>query len=183
MRRIAIFVSGAGTNLRAIAKYKGDYDIACVFSDNPGCYALDIANDFNLKVYTFNLRSCKTKELFEKKIINIMDKEKIDLICLAGYMKIIGPTLLNKYKNKIINIHPSLLPKYKGKNAIMDALRNDEKTTGVTIHYVNHDLDGGKIIAQEIVEILDNDDFDSLRSRIHNKEHEMYPKIIEGVLK
>ncbi len=181
--KIAIFISGNGSNLKKLIdhslKRNSIFHINLIVSNNPKAKGLIFAKKFNIKkkvVYSSNIN------IFEKKIISILNKEKIDLICLAGFMAILSNNFIKKFKGKIINIHPSLLPKYKGLNTHQRVIDNKEKYSGCTVHYVNSKLDSGKIILQKKVRILKNDNKKSLGKRILKHEHILYPKALNKIL-
>jgi phosphoribosylglycinamide formyltransferase-1 len=179
---IAVFCSGNGSNFQAIADSvkRGEIKakIALMVCDNPQAFALKRAEKEGIKSLLIKRKDFKTKEAFEAEIIENLEKEKIGLICLAGFMRIIGPGLVGKYRNKIINIHPALLPSFKGASGIKDALKYGAKVTGVTVHFVDEQMDHGPIILQENVKIKEGDTEESLASRIHEVEHKLYPEAI-----
>ena len=165
-RNSCVFISGSGTNLRALIqssrKYNFPINIKLIVSNKKNALGLVFA-----KRYSIPFKIIDTKNsLFEAKLINEINKRKISLICLAGYMKILTKSFIKNYKGKIINIHPSLLPKYKGTNTFSRILKNGEKKTGCTVHFVNEKLDSGKIILQKVVKILKNDTPGKLANRI-----------------
>ena len=180
---IAVFCSGRGTNLQAIInsikkkKLRGA-KIALVVCDNPKAFALSRAKKAGIKNIVVERKSFNSKSEFEKEIIRHLKKEKVELLVLAGFMRIIGKGLLKTYKNRIINIHPALLPSFKGAHAIKDTFDYDVKVTGVTIHLVDEEMDHGPIILQEALPIKEKDTLESLESRIHKVEHKLYPKAI-----
>lgn len=188
---IAVFCSGNGTNLQAIidAKASGAIkgEVKLVVSDVPACFALKRAEKAGIKTLVVERKDFKSKKEFEKKILEGLKKEKIDLIALAGYMKMLSGDFINAYKNKILNIHPALLPSFKGAHGIKDAFSYGVKVTGPTVHFVTEDMDEGPAILQSPVTIKENDTEASLAERIHKEEHKIYPKaiqlFIEGRLK
>jgi phosphoribosylglycinamide formyltransferase-1 len=189
--KIAVFASGEGTNLQAIidackeGKIKGT--VALVISDNPSAYAIERAKQNNIDVKVFIPSSFPSKDEYEEEISKTIDEYKIDLICLAGYMRILGKKFVRKYYGRIMNIHPALLPSFPGAHAIKDALSYGVKITGCTVHFVTEEVDKGPIIIQSAVPVLENDTFDTLLARIHKEEHRIYPLaiqlFIEGKLK
>lgn len=183
MKNVAVFASGRGTNLQAIIeavkKGKLKVNLALVISDNSQAYALKRAQKAGLNYIFINPKEFATKEDFEKEIIKNLKKEKIDLIALAGFMRILSKNFVRMYKNKILNIHPALLPSFKGAHAIKDALTYGAKLTGVTVHFVDEKMDHGPIILQESVEITQKDTFASLEEKIHKVEHKIYPEVIK----
>lgn len=188
---IAVFCSGSGTNLQAIidAKASGTIkgDIRLVVSDTPTCFALKRAEKAGIKALIVEKKDFKSKEEFEREILKNLKKEKIGLIALAGYMRMLSGDFINEYKNKILNIHPALLPSFKGAHGIKDAFSCGVKVTGPTVHFVTEDMDAGPIILQEPIIINQGDTEESLAERIHKEEHKIYPKaiqlFIEGRLK
>ena len=180
---IAVFVSGGGTNLQAIidevAKGEIKAKIALVVSDNKDAYALTRAKTAGIETFVLSPKGFKSREDYDKEIIEELKKRDVNLVVLAGFMRLISSHFVSQYKNKIINIHPALLPSFKGTNGIKDAFEYGTKRTGVTIHFVDADLDHGPIILQEVVEIKENDTLDTLEEKIHKVEHKLYPKAIK----
>jgi len=181
---IAIFCSGNGTNLQAIIdtvkskKLKG-VRIALVVSDNAQAYALERAKKAKIKNLVVEPSEFENKSKFEQYIIEQLRKEDVELVVLAGFMRIIGSDLLKAYPNKIINIHPALLPSFKGAHGIKDAFDYGVKVTGVTIHFVDDRMDHGPIILQEAVPIDEKDTLESLEKKIHKVEYWLYYKAIQ----
>ena len=180
---IAVFISGSGSNLKNLISYslkkKSTYKIQLVISNKATSKGLRYAKKFKIKKKIINYFN---KEKAEKDILHELKKNKIDLVCLAGFMKILSSNFIKKFKGKIINIHPSLLPKYKGLNTHQRAINNKEKYAGCTVHYVNSRLDSGKIILQKKVRILKTDSIVTLKKRVLKKEHILYPKALKKVL-
>ena len=180
---IAIFISGTGSNLKNLInhslKKNSKFKITLVISNNPKAKGLNYTKKFKIKKKIINYLNIKNAE---KKILIELKKNKIDLICFAGFMKILSKNFIKNFKGKMINIHPSLLPKYKGLNTHQRAIDNKEKYSGCTVHYVNSKLDSGKIILQKKVRILKNDTFKRLSKRILKHEHILYPKALNKVL-
>ncbi|MFA4842866.1 MAG: phosphoribosylglycinamide formyltransferase [Candidatus Omnitrophota bacterium] len=191
MKNVAVFCSGNGTNLQAIidAAKRGYIraNLALVVCDNPGAYALERAKKANIEIFLLTKDGFKKREDYDKEIIKKLEEKKIDLVALAGFMRIMSPHFVSKYKNRILNIHPALLPSFKGTHGVKDALDYGVKITGPTVHFVNEGLDSGPIILQEAVEVKDGDTQETLAGRIHEKEHTIYPKaiklLVEGKLK
>ena len=177
--KTAIFISGTGTNFKKLYRFslsKGSpIIIKFVVSNNKYANGLIFAKKNNIKNKTYNF---KKKQNAEKKILNDLKKNKIDLICLAGFMKILSKSFIKRFEGKILNIHPSLLPKYKGLNTHERVIRNKEKYSGCTIHFVSSKLDSGKIILQKKVKINKNETIKSLKDKILKQEHILYPKAI-----
>ena len=178
----AVFISGNGTNLNSIIKAskkkKFPIKVSLVISNNSNAYGINYAkkNKINFKI----IKSSNIK-LFEKRALKVLKKKKIKLICLAGFMKILSPKFIKKFKYKILNIHPSLLPKYKGLNTHYRVLKNGEKISGCTVHFVSKKLDSGKIILQKRIIIKKNDNEKSLKKRILKQENLLYPKAIKSI--
>ncbi len=180
---IAVFISGNGSNFKNLIyeslKKRSEYKIKLVISNKATAKGLLYARKFKIKKKIINYLNKKNAE---KTILSELKKNKIDLICLAGFMKILSKNLIKKFKGKIINIHPSLLPKYKGLNTHQRAINNNEKYSGCTVHYVNSRLDSGKIILQKKVKILKTDTSKKLAKKILKQEHILYPKALKKVL-
>ena len=177
--RTAVFISGTGSNLNSLIKFsktnKSPISIEFVISNNSKAKGLNYAKKYNIKKKVFNF---KNKNLTEKNLLSILKSKNIEMICLAGFMKILSKNFVKKFKGKILNIHPSLLPKYKGLNTYKRALNNKEKHSGCTVHFVNARLDSGKIIIQKKVKISKKETEASLAKKILAQEHKLYPKAI-----
>ena len=186
MKNLAIFASGSGTNFEAIAQACADgvidARVALMVCDKPGAAVVGRAERFGVESFVFTPRSYASKADYEKEIVSRLADAKVDLVCLAGYMRIVGDVLLEAYGGRIINIHPALLPSFKGAHGIRDAFEYGVKVFGVTIHYVDATLDGGRIIAQRGFEYY-GDDIDEVEARIHAIEHQLYPETINKLLK
>lgn len=180
--RVAVFASGSGTNLQAIIDAEiQTIQIGLVFTNNPDAYAIERAKNNNIPVEVIDHKNYKTREEYEKHIIKTLEPYNLDLIVLAGFMRILSPVFVRAYMDKIINIHPALLPSFPGINSAKQALEYGVKYTGVTVHFVDEGVDTGPIILQSIVEIEDGDTEDTLLQKIHEVEHLIYPKAIELV--
>jgi phosphoribosylglycinamide formyltransferase-1 len=183
MKNFAVFASGRGSNLgaiiEAIKNKKISANLALVVSDRPGALALEIAKKAGVPTALFDRQEFTDRKSFEDAIIARLQEAGIDFIVLAGYMRILSPQFVQTYRNKIINIHPSLLPAFKGAHAIRDAFAAGVKETGVTVHFVDEEIDNGDIIAQEAVAVLPQDTLDSLEAKIHSVEHKIYPRAID----
>ena len=183
---IGVFISGRGTNLESIIKACKDTkfpgEIKIVFSNNVNAPGLIIAKENNLKVITLDYSDFKSTEEYEERIISLLEPYNLSLICLAGYMKILSKKLINHYPNKILNIHPSLLPKYKGLNTHRRVLENNETMTGCTVHYVSQKIDDGEIIIQRKVKINPHDTETSIAEKVLQEEHIIYPEAIKLAL-
>ncbi len=185
-KRLAVFASGTGSNFEAIARACADgvldAEVAVMVCDKPGAAVIGKAERFGVDTFVFSPKSYACKADFEAEIVKVLDGKKVDLVCLAGYMRIVGETLLNAYEGKIINIHPSLLPAFKGAHAVEDAVAYGVKVYGISIHWVNADLDGGKIIAQRAFDYDGNDPAEV--HRIGQKiEHQLYVETIAKLIK
>ena len=177
--KTAIFISGTGSNLKNIIKFskvkKSPISVNLIISNTSKAKGLVFANQFKIKKRIFNFESTM---IAEKKILKLIKKEKIQFICLAGFMKILSKNFIKKFNGKIINIHPSLLPKYKGVNTHARAINNKEKFAGCTVHYVTTKLDSGKTILQKKIKILKKDTPTSLAKKVLKQEHKLYPAAI-----
>tara|TARA_Y100000768_G_scaffold315241_1_gene250163 strand:+ start:395 stop:976 length:582 start_codon:yes stop_codon:yes gene_type:complete len=178
----AVFISGTGSNLKSLIQFSkkknSPISIELIISDNAKAKGLNFGKIFKISNKVFNF---KNKLVAEKKIISEIKNKKIKLICLAGFMKILSKNFIKNFKGKILNIHPSLLPKYKGLNTHQRVISNCEKYSGCTVHFVNSRLDSGKIIAQKKVKISKFDTARSLRKKILFHEHRLYPKAIKKI--
>ena len=177
--KTAVFISGTGSNLKSLILFsklkKSPISINLIISNNSKSKGLKLGNIFKIKKKIFDFEN---KNLTETKIISELKKNKIDLICLAGFMKILSKKFINNFKGNIINIHPSLLPKFKGLNTHERAIQNKERYSGCTVHFVNSKLDSGKIVIQKKVKINKNDTPKTLAKKILIQEHILYPKAI-----
>jgi len=177
--RIVVLVSGSGSNMQVIAeacaKNEIDGDITAVISNRPDVMGLQRAKELGIATDVVDHTQFPTREEFDANLIRAIDEHTPDLIVLAGFMRILTSDFVRRYKGKMLNIHPSLLPKYKGLNTHQRALDAGDKEAGVTVHFVSEDLDGGANIIQAIVPVLDDDDEGTLRSRVQTQEHVIYP--------
>ena len=177
--KTAIFISGTGSNLKSLIKFsktkKSPISINLIISNNFKAKGLKLAKINKIKKKVFNF---KKQHKIENQILFILKKNKINMICLAGFMKILSKNFITRFKGKILNIHPSLLPKYKGLNTHQRVLENNEKYSGCTVHFVNSKLDSGKIILQKKVKILKNETKVSLAKKVLIQEHKLYPRAI-----
>jgi phosphoribosylglycinamide formyltransferase-1 len=180
--KTAIFISGTGSNLKSLIKFsklkKSPIIINMIISNNSKAKGLQYSKIYKIKKKVFDFKSA----LSEKKAITELKKNNIDLICLAGFMKILSKNFINNFKGKILNIHPSLLPKYKGLNTHEKAIKNKDKYSGCTVHFVNSKLDSGKIINQKKVIISKFDTPNTLAKKILTQEHKLYPAAIIKIL-
>lgn len=186
MRKIAIFASGTGSNFQAIkeAVDKGiiNAELSVLVSDRPKSLSIEKAERFDVPCFAFYPKKYSSKEEYELVILNELKRMEVDLIVLAGYMRLIGPTLLKEYNRRIINIHPSLLPSFKGKDAVGQAMEAGVDITGVTVHYVDSGMDTGEIISQQELDISNLKTRDEIETEIHKIEHKLYPSTINKVL-
>ena len=179
--KTAVFISGTGSNLKNLIKFSktkiSPILIKLIISNSKKAEGLKYSTQYNIekKIVNFN------NNFAENKILNYINKKNIKFICLAGFMKILSKNFIKKFKGKIVNIHPSLLPKYKGLNTYQRALKNKEKFAGCTVHYVTNKLDSGKVILQKKVKIKKNDTVNSLRKKVLKKEHQIYPSAIRKI--
>ena len=182
-KNTAVFISGRGSNLRSLIKYsktkKSLIRIVLVISDKSNAKGLEYAN--KSKINNFFIKYYNRKS-FENRLLRLLKKNNIDLICLAGFMKIISSNFIKKFCKPILNIHPSLLPKYKGLDTHDRVIKNKDKYSGATVHIVNEKLDSGKIILQEKVKVLKSDNGKSLGKKVLKIEHKIYPKAIIRLL-
>ena len=177
--KTAVFISGSGSNLQSLIKFskikKSPISIKMIISNNPKSKGLAFGKIYRIKKNIFDFKKQSTAE---KEILMKLKKNKINLICLAGFMKILSKNFILKFKGQILNIHPSLLPKYKGLNTHEKAIKNGDEYSGCTVHFVNSKLDSGKIIIQKKVKIIKNDTPISIAKKILAEEHKLYPKAI-----
>ncbi|MCX7926850.1 MAG: phosphoribosylglycinamide formyltransferase [Candidatus Omnitrophica bacterium] len=183
MMNIAVFASGRGSNfaaiVRAVKKGTLKANIALLVCDQPQAKVIRKAKRYAIPVFLIKRENFPTREDFEKRILQELKKYSIDLIVLAGFMRLIGKVLLNQYPGRILNIHPALLPAFKGTYAIEDAFNYGVKVTGVTVHFVDDKMDHGPIILQEAIKIKETDTLETLEAKIHAVEHKLYPKAIQ----
>ena len=177
--KTAVFISGTGSNLRSLIKFsktkKSPISINLIISNNTNAKGLEFGKKNNIKKKVFNF---KKKHKNENQILSFLKKHEIKMICLAGFMEVLPRNFINKFKGKILNIHPSLLPKYKGLNTHQRALNNNEIYSGCTVHFVSSKLDSGKIILQKKIKISKKETRASLAKKILVQEHKLYPKAI-----
>ena len=180
---VAVLISGNGSNLQAIIdKFQKDefVNVSCVISNKKDAYGLVRAEKANIDNYFIDNKNFSSREEFEQTIINVLDKYEPNLVVLAGFMRILSELFVNKYKNKLINIHPSLLPKYKGLDTHRKVLENQDDYHGVTVHFVDNTLDGGPILAQTRTPV-ETQDIKELEEKIHELEHKIYPEVIKDI--
>ena len=181
--KTAVFISGTGSNLKNLIKFSkvknSPISINLIFSNTSRAKGIRFSNQFDIKRY---ISSFKNQKIAEVKILSLLKKENIKFICLAGFMKILSKNFIKNFKGKIINMHPSLLPKYKGLDSHIKAIQNKDKVAGCTVHYVTAKLDSGKIILQKKVKILKKDSTTSLAKKVLRQEHKLYPAAIKKYL-
>ena len=179
---LAVFCSGQGTNLQAIIdaakKRRISAKLALVVCDNPRAYAIERARRAGIPVVVLEPKNFSSKKELETTIIRELNRKKIKLIALAGYMRILSDSFVRRYKNRIMNIHPALLPAFKGGQAIKDAIKYGVKVTGATVHFVTEEVDAGPIVLQAACPVRNNDSEKALLARVHKLEHKIYPEAI-----
>ena len=185
--RIGILISGRGSNMVALADAVRDAgipnaEIAIVISDQPNAAGLAKAKERRIETLVIERRGRK-REVHDREIVAALSAKNIDLVCLAGYMRLLSPEFIAAYRGRILNIHPSLLPAFPGLDAQRQALEHGVKSTGCTVHFVDETLDGGPIIAQRVVPVCDDDTAESLSARILAEEHKLYPETVSVVLR
>jgi len=180
--RLGILASGSGTNLEAIAQAIKDGDVAAeiaiVVSDNPRAFALERAKRRGILYKVVTLADFEDRPSFDREVLAALESAHVDLVVLAGYMKLVGKEIIAAFPNRIMNIHPALLPCFPGEHGVPDALDYGVKVSGVTVHFVDEGLDTGPIVAQEAVPVEEGDDVESLHNRIHAAEYRVYPRAI-----
>ena len=184
--KLAVLVSGRGSNLQAIIdsieKNNLAAEISLILSNVPDAYALQRGKKHRLESIFLDPKSFSSRDDYEKQMIELLQTKSIDLVCLAGFMRILGKKFIEAFSGKIINIHPSLLPAFPGLNVQEKALQHGVRFSGCTVHFVNEEVDGGAIISQAVVPILDADDTQSLSNRILEQEHIIYPEAIRLII-
>ncbi|ULG72729.1 phosphoribosylglycinamide formyltransferase [Macrococcus brunensis] len=187
MKKVAIFASGSGSNFEKImanieAGYLDNIQVTGLYVDQADAYAIERAKRYAVPVYLFELKTFASKEQYEQAILARLKADKVEWLILAGYMKLIGPTLLKPYEGRILNIHPSLLPSFPGKDAIGQAVRYGCRISGVTVHYVDAGMDTGTIIDQVACPVYADDTAESLQPRIQAIEYELYSRVIKNII-
>ena len=182
MKKIAVMISGNGSNLEAIVKAchaNNIYgEIVYVISNNPEAFGIERAKKYNIPVKIIDHKSYTDRDDFDNALKEFLDNLEVDLIILAGFMRILGKNITEKFYGKMINLHPSLLPLYPGLNTHIQALNNKDKYHGISIHFVSAELDAGPLIAQGKVLVKADDDLEKLVSKVHKVEHDLLPKVI-----
>jgi len=181
--RIVVLISGSGTNLQAIidACKIEDYpgEVVGVISNIPTAYGLTRAKDANIETSTLSHKDFDSREDYDQSLVKVIDQYQPDVIVLAGFMRILTPAFVQHFQGKLLNIHPSLLPKYQGLNTHQRAIDAGDREHGVSVHYVTEELDGGPVILQAKVPIFDGDTAEDLASRVHEQEHRIYPLVVK----
>lgn len=186
MKRIAVFASGSGSNFEAIAKACSEgaipAEVCLLVCDKPAAYVVERAARYGVEAFVFSPKQYASKADYEREIVRLLDQKRVDLVCLAGYMRICGEELLGTYAGRIINIHPSLLPAFKGAHAIEQAFEYGVKVFGVTVHEVDASLDGGRIVAQRAFP-YEGGSIEEVEAMIHAVEHPLYVETICKLIK
>lgn len=185
--KVAILASGNGTNFEVLARHFKDGDLpgelVLLFCNHPDAPVMERAKRLQIPAVSFTVKSCGGKEEYEQRLLAVLQEYQVDFIVLAGYLRVIGPTILDHYAHRIINLHPAWLPEYPGLHSIERAFNDQRAQTGVTVHYIDSGLDSGPIIAQEHVPILPTDTIETLAARVHETEHHLYPQALKQALK
>ncbi|MDA7713886.1 phosphoribosylglycinamide formyltransferase [Candidatus Pelagibacter sp.] len=180
--KTAVFISGNGSNLKNLIKFSkiknSPISIDLIFSNTTKAKGLKFSNQFNIKKYVLSFKDSK---IAETKILNLLKKKDINFICLAGFMRVLSKSFIKNFSGKIVNIHPSLLPKYKGLDTHVKAIQNKDTVTGCTVHFVTAKLDSGKVIIQKEVKISKKDTPSSLAKKVLIQEHKLYPAAIKKI--
>jgi phosphoribosylglycinamide formyltransferase 1 len=183
MKKIAIFASGSGSNFQAIVDEieagKLEAEVSLLICDCPGAFVVERANGYSIPTFTFVPKNYHSKVEYELDILKELQAREIDFIVLAGYMRLIGTTLLSEFAGRIVNIHPSLLPAFPGKDAIGQAIVAKARVSGVTIHFVDEGMDTGPIIEQREIPLSENETKETLQRKIHHIEHQLYPETLQ----
>ncbi len=186
MKNIAVFASGFGSNFESIVQAVNDGMLNCnckvLVTDKANAYCVDRANNHGIEVISFNPKDYGTRQECEKMLVKKLQDRGIDLIVFAGYMRIVTSELISAYPNKIVNIHPALLPAFKGAHAIEDSFNYGVKVFGVTIHFVNEETDGGKIISQRSFDYVEGETIEQVEEKIHKIEHVLYVETLKKLL-
>jgi phosphoribosylglycinamide formyltransferase-1 len=181
--KLGVLVSGSGTNLQAIIDAcesgKIPAEVKVVVSNKPGVYALERAKNHGIPNYVVDHKLYQTREDFEREVIKILKEHEVELVCLAGFMRVLTPFFLRAFPGKVINIHPAILPSFPGVNAQKQAIDYGVKFSGCTVHFVDEGVDTGPIIIQAVVPVYDDDTEETLRERILKEEHRIYPMAIK----
>jgi phosphoribosylglycinamide formyltransferase-1 len=184
--KIALFASGNGSNFEAVAtaieEGRLQAEIALLVVDKPQCYAVERAKNHHIEVFAFQPKAYSSKEAYETEIAVLLQQKSVELIVLAGYMRLIGSVLLEHFPKRILNIHPALLPAFPGLHAIEQAYNYGVKILGITIHYVDAGVDTGEIIAQDCFHVEAGESLEAMETRVHALEHKLYPVVIQKII-
>lgn len=188
MVKVAIFASGSGSNFENIVKHAqseklSHIEITSLFTDHSDAFCVKRAKKLNINTHIVEPKQFENKSQYEQHLVSILKNEEVQWIILAGYMRLVGKDLLKAYEGNILNIHPSLLPKYKGKDAVGQAFDSGDEETGTTVHYVDSGMDTGEIIEQRRCVIKADDSKEKLEERIKNLEYELYPSVIANIIR
>ncbi|MCH1577362.1 phosphoribosylglycinamide formyltransferase [Staphylococcus epidermidis] len=188
MTNIAIFASGSGSNFENIVKHiqtgqLSGINVTALYTDNEGVPCIDRAKNLNIPIHINKPKDFSSKSLYEQHLLKLLSSEEVQWIVLAGYMRLVGQDLLQAYEGRILNIHPSLLPKFKGLDAIGQALESGDTVTGSTVHYVDSGMDTGEIIEQQQCDIKPDDTKEQLEDRVKHLEYKLYPRVIAKIIK
>jgi len=186
MTRLGILISGRGSNMLALAEavrsgHIAETEIAVVVSDKPNAAGLTRAKELGLQTQVIERRG-RTREEHDRETVDVLKSHQVDFVCLAGYMRVLSAYFLEEFRDRILNIHPSLLPAFPGLNAQLQAIEHGVKFTGCTVHFVDETLDGGPIIAQRAIPVYEDDTEESLSARILEQEHQLYPEALAFVV-
>jgi phosphoribosylglycinamide formyltransferase 1 len=185
-RRLGVLISGRGSNLQAlidaVADGRLDATISLVIANRDGAHGLERARRAGIEAICVSHRSCRSRDEYDRALVSELRQRRVDLVCLAGFMRILGPPMIEAFPNRILNIHPALLPSFPGVDAQKQAFEHGVKVAGVTVHLVTSELDGGPIVLQRAVPVLDSDTIDSLSARILVEEHRVYPEAVKILL-
>ena len=184
--RIAVFVSGSGTNLQALIDERAagrlHADIALVVASNPQAFGIERARAAGIETLVFTPDDYADPESVDTRIVAALEARGVEYVVMAGYMRKVTPVLLDAFPNRVVNLHPALLPRHKGAHAIRDAYEAGDEVTGITIHFANENYDEGPIVFQHEVPILPDDTLGELEERIHAAEHEWYPRVVDAIV-
>lgn len=184
--RLAVFASGTGSNFVAIARAieagEVDADLVLLFCDQASAPVLDRAREFGVEALAFAPTDCESRRDYEQRILDALTERSVDLVALAGYMRIVKSPLLEAYGGRIVNLHPSLLPDFPGGHSIADAFEAGVPETGVTVHYIDEGIDTGPVIAQQRVALVPGEGLDDLEQRVHQVEHVLYPRVLQQLI-
>lgn len=181
--QVGVLLSGRGSNFEAIYRYTkmpgAHFEVGVVISDKKDALGLEKAREYGLNAFHVSLKKWGSRAQYESHIVEIMNEYGVELVCLAGYMRIVGETLLNAFPGRVMNIHPALLPAFRGVHAQQQALDYGVRVSGCTVHFVDSDVDTGPVITQRVVDVLPGDDVESLSQRILQEEHKVYAQAIQ----